>query len=156
MENNNMLLKSETIILGEYEFQIQPFFAMKALKLEKKTITLITPVLSALLSSSSDNIKLDSLMDTNIDLEKVGLALSRALENLSDNEFESFVLDMLSSTYFKDGSGKPQIINKEIFNTIFIGNLMYVYRLIIEVMKVNKFSFLALMEDGKGILGIDS
>lgn len=137
-------IKPKKVILDGVEFHIQPFKGMQALKLERKVTILLLPIFSSIFS---EGINLSNIMDLDLDFNKIGKGMQDGIGNLSDSEFEDLVLSMLrntQTTYDK----RPEFINETVFDAVFTGKLFLVYKLIFEVMKVNKFSFLELVGGG--------
>lgn len=129
--------KNETI--DGMKFYFQPLPALMALKLDKKVITLIIPALGGV-----DKIDLDA----KIDLKTITQSIGGALRSLGDEEFEKFVLDLLSTSLYLEDGNPQQEITKEKFDLIFMGKLPTVYKLIFAVMKFNKFSPFELLGGG--------
>lgn len=143
-----MQLKSEKKEIDGLKFEIIQFPARKSLKLEKRTLTYLAPMLSLLEGFSS--------LDNNIDMVHVAKSIQNTLLNLDEEALESFIFAMLETTniYTKNANGQEQILkinNPEIFDYIFIGKNITVYKLLIEVMRVNKFAFFELLA-GSGLL----
>lgn len=137
--------RNETI--DGIEFYFQPLPAFTALKLDKQIISLIAPALGGL--DSLDNLSLD----TDINLKVITQGIGKALDSFDSEEYEKFILSLLSFTLHIPGDGKntPQPIDKQKFDQLFTGNLQTVYKLIFAVMKYNKFLPFVLGEGGPGM-----
>ena len=110
------------------------------MKIEKKLMEVLIPVMGSLISEDKKK---------HIDMAKVSLGIQTGLSSLTEEKFEDVILSSLSSTYAYV-NGKPEIINIDIFNQVFTGKILTVYKLILEVMKVNKFCFFELLRGGNG------
>ena len=135
-----MALDTKEITIDDLKFSIQQFPALKAMKIEKKLMEVLIPVMGSLISEDKKK---------HIDMAKVSLGIQTGLSSLTEEKFEDVILSSLSSTYAYV-NGKPEIINIDIFNQVFTGKILTVYKLILEVMKVNKFCFFELLRGGNG------
>jgi hypothetical protein len=133
MEDSNML-DIQNITIDGMEFQLVPLPILKAARLDKKVISILTPVLGTVKS-----------LDDEIDLGKV-----------IDEEYEKFIIDLCSTvTCHKPGQPPVQLMGENI-NELFKGALKTLYKLMYEVMKYNKFSPFALMADSGNLTTIMS
>jgi hypothetical protein len=132
-------------------FYINQFPARKSIKLEKRTITYLAPMLTMLEGFKS--------LDDDIDFTKIIKGIQEVLTNLDEETLEQFIFDMIefTSVSMKDANGVAKSISlKEdgIFDSVFIGKTITVYKLLLEIMKVNKFAFFELMGGGGEGIGI--
>jgi hypothetical protein len=148
-----MQLKSEKREIDGLTFYIMQFPARKCIKLEKKTITYLAPMLTMLEGIKS--------LEDEIDFSKIVIGIQQVLQNLNEDALEQFIFNMIESTSvnIKDDNGVEKSIllnsnNGLIFDTVFIGKNITVYKLLLEIMKVNKFGFFELMGGGGEITGI--
>lgn len=133
------MIEAKLIKINGMEFQLRPIPILSALKLDKKVVSLLLPLLGGVEDLS---------LDAKIDIGKGMNAIAEVLGKMPDVEFEKFVIDMLSSTVAILPGQAPQEISAGNFNTIFAGSLMTVYKLLWEVMKFNKFSPFGLAGGG--------
>jgi len=122
-------MEPKNINIDEMTFQMSPLNPLLALRLDKRIISLILPAFKAI-----------GGLDSQIDLGKIMEALSESLSTLPDDDFEKFVLNILSRTVCIQKNKPPLEINEENFGIIFAGKLTTIYKLLWEVMKYNKFS----------------
>jgi hypothetical protein len=148
-----MELKTEKREIDGLTFHINQFPARKCIKLEKRTITYLAPMLNMLEGITG--------LDDEIDFSKIVTGIQDVLLNLNEDTLEQFISDMIASTSvgIKDANGKEKVLllNSEdglIFDTVFIGKNITVYKLLLEIMKVNKFAFFELMGGGGDLTGI--
>jgi len=132
------------------KFSIQQFTARQALRLEKKTITVLSPVLKVLSDDNVKSIKKNkkSSLDQDIDISKIANVIQEILQNFSDDDFENYVFKMFENVICYEEGSTPTQMTSEIFDRIFVGKNITIYKLLIEVMKANKFSFFGLMGGG--------
>lgn len=137
------MLEPKDEVIDSMKFNFSPLSALVALKLNKKIISLLAPALGGL-----DKISLD----TKIDLKVISQGIGSALDNLGDEETESFLLNLFSTTTYvsTDGETPPEVISsKEVFNLIFTGiELKTIYKVMFAVMKYNKFFPFGLVAGG--------
>ena len=132
------MLAVTKIIVDGMSFQLIPLPALKALRLDKKVVTVLIPAISGLKELN---------LDAQIDLESLSRGISEALSRLSDDDFENLAIDLLSSvTYIPDNAVPIELTSTQEINNIFSGKLITIYKLFFEVMKYNKFSPFALLE----------
>lgn len=147
-----MELKTEKREIDGLVFHITQFPARKSIKLEKRTITYLAPMLKMLEGFKS--------LDDEVDFSAIVCGIQDVLLNLNEDTLEHFIFAMLeyTSIVIKDGNGKEKItkLEADIFDIVFIGKNITVYKLILEIMKVNKFAFFALMGGGGDLTGIFS
>lgn len=141
------MLEPKSIVIDGMAFQFQPLPAMRALRLDKRVVTLIVPVIGSMKEFS---------LDAEIPLDQVAQGISTALQGLSDSDFETLVADLLS-TVVHQPSGEPPIqLEPQSINKYFQGKLMTLYKVAFEVMRYNKFSPFALLEGGAAMRQIIS
>lgn len=147
-----MELRTITREIDGLKFYINQFPARKCIKLEKRTITYLAPMLNML-----DGIK---DLESDIDFSKIVKAVQEVLLNLDENTFENFIHDMVEYTTveMKNEDGKSvravSLHDDTIFDVVFVGQNKTVFLLLLEIMKVNKFAFFELMGGGGTITGI--
>jgi len=134
------MLEPKKIKIEDKEFQLQPLKVMVALRLDKKVITLLLPLLS--------NVK---DLDSEINLGSALGKFAESLQNLPDDEYESFMKDLFSTVTYLPKKGIPVELS-EAMDSAFQGNITAMYKLAWEVMKYNKFSPFELMAGGLGNL----
>jgi hypothetical protein len=143
----------------EGEFEFCPIPLSKALKLnrkiEKMTLNALkslealkAPLVDLILSEGSEEGVTDqelSNMVMSTDIEKLMEVGEKIFSTLSDDEFEQFVKDLLSSSkYIVVGLGAVDITDDKHFSQIFSGNVAGIYPVIFQSMKYNNFTPFAL------------
>jgi len=125
-------------------FYTQPLPAFTAVKLDKKVIQLALPVLNGLSDFS---------MESEVDIEAITAGVSESLTKLTDEDFENFILKLLSATTYQGTADAPanSEITKSSVNEIFQGRILGLYKVLLEVMRFNRFSPFELMGDGSAI-----
>lgn len=148
-----MELKTEKRKIDDIIFYINQFPARKAIRLEKRTLTFIAPMLKMM-----DGIK---NLDDEVNFDRIANAIQEVLLNVDENSLEQYIFDMIEYTSVGiQENGKEQIIkldsdNGKVFDNVFRCNSLTVYKLLLEIMSVNKFAFFELMGGGGGkIIGI--
>ena len=150
------MIENIKVCVDNMNFQIQQFPARKGMRLEKKTISILSPVLDFLTSNkdllaeavdpgTSKNKrkgKGKSILDAEIDFSKLSDAIQKILSGLDDSEFDDYIFAMLENVFYLDGKAEAQL-KPELFDRIFVGKSLTVYKLLIEVMKANNFIFFA-------------
>lgn len=137
--------EAKNIEIKEMKFQLNPMPALKALRLDKKILSLLTPLMGGIKS-------LD--VDKALDLKVMADSISEAVQNLGDAEWEKLVLDFLSEVTYtgKGGTMASDLLdNTSTINNVFSEDFTFIYKLIFEVMKYNKFSPFKLVGGGFGI-----
>ena len=137
------MIEPKTVQIDEREFIIKPFTGLMAVKLDRRILRIITPALNSL-SGFTGNLE-------NMDFGTVGTAIAECLDSFgTDDEYQAFIRDILSQTMVvMDGTPHPVY---SMFDAVFQGEVLLLYKLLFENLKHNKFSFLALAGGGKGIL----
>ena len=106
------------------KFQLRPIKPLLALRLDKKLVSLLLPVFKDIKN-----------LDTNFDLGSIFNALSGSLETLSDDDFEKFIVDMFSTTIHLSDTDGVLEVTKDKLDTIFVGKLFSIYKLLWEIME---------------------
>lgn len=127
-----MGVQSVTKEVNGREIKITQFFAIRGQKIQTKLFKLVLPVLGEAFGS---------LDRKNITKEvgiKIETALPKALTALSDRldpeDFQKFMLELLSSTAVDN-----RVIDEKVFNDIFAGNYSLMFRLAYETIMANNF-----------------
>ena len=136
-----MELKTITKELDGLKFNITQFTARKSIKLEKRTLTYLAPMLNILDGAKS--------LESEIDFSKIVIAVQGVLNNLSEEEWEQYIFEMFEnvSCFVKSEKQEKLLCLNDVsnFDIVFIGKNMTVYKLLLEVMSVNKFAFFELV-----------
>lgn len=136
------MLEAKTITIGTMEFQLNPLKGFTALKLDKKVISLMLPLIEGV-----EN------LDAKIDLGKALSGLAGALDNLEEKEYEKFIIDLLSTVIFTPPGDTPKQIDKNVIDINFQGEAITLYKLMFEVMRYNNFTpFVLVNGGGKGTM----
>ena len=136
-----------TKIIDGITIQMQLMPALKAAVLDKKVVCLLAPALGGAIKSQG--------LDTELDLETIINNVSAGLSNMSDEDYEDFLIRMFSLvTATRPGVGAYVLNEIDSINKIFEKKLLSIYKVLIEVMKYNGFSVFGLVEGGLGNLGM--
>lgn len=149
------MIETKRIVIDEVLFEIHQFTARECQKIELMTIKILSPLLNAL----GDIVKAKKVKLDEIDISAFVQPIQEILCGLDEVTYDRYINRIIAETYadFKqDGSMKPTSLkNEDIFNAVFIGRTILLYKLLIEIMKFNKFAFFGLMGGG-GILQMDT
>lgn len=128
------MLEPKDLELDGRQFKLNPLKGFKAMRLDKKVVSLLLPVLKGVKD-----------LDSEINIGEALGGFSQALDDMKDSEYEKFVVDLLSCVqYFPEG--KPPIeLDRTTIDNEFMGNSLLLYKLMFEVMKYNQFSPFALV-----------
>jgi hypothetical protein len=141
------MLENEKKTIDGLNFQLQPIPPLEAIKLDKRVGTLFLPIISGFK-------KLD--MDAEVDLEKIASGISKALNEMSGEDFKKLIIDLFQTTSYLPDGASPEMLTAEAINRVFLGKTNVIYKLAFEIMKYNKFSPFVLVGGGnvmKKILG---
>lgn len=133
------MIEPKTITIDGMEFNLRPLPIMKALKLDKRVVTILLPVLGGVKEFS---------LDAKVDLKTMADGVAESLSRMENKDFEELVIDLLSGVIYLEPGKGAQEITLDIINRIFQGKLSTVYKLMFEVMKFNKFSPFELVAGG--------
>lgn len=133
----------------EYEldgrtYQINKFPLRQGLRLDKKVVALITPVLKGLGEMSKEE------QEEDVSLAMLADGIHDVLTELDDDLFEKFVLELLSSTLLVNQGAANIPISGANLDLCF-DKYTSIYKLIFEVMKFNKFTPFEMVEGGFGM-----
>lgn len=132
------MIEPKRIDIDGMSFQMVRLPAMKALRLDKKIVALLIPVISGI-----EN------LDAEVDFAKLASGVSDGLSALDDSDFMTLVKDILAHvTYLPEGGAPIDLNNEAAINAAFQDGVMPIYKLIIESMRYNKLSPFGFMEDG--------
>jgi len=124
-------------------FTIQAMGALKACVLDRKVVSMLAPTVSGVMESG---------MDTEIEMSKIIDRLADGLTRLSDEEFQDFLIQLMSEVSTEvQGEGLVYLCNKEAINKVFGKKILTIYKLLLEIMRFNGFSFFGLVEGGLGM-----
>lgn len=132
-------IKTEEKEIDGNKYKVSAFAGRESFKIKIKLVKLLAPAMAVLVDSLG---KKDSIADVdimNIDFEKVGDAVLKLTEHMSEDDFVNFVLRMLSKSR-KNGVE----ITASLFDLEFAGNLTTVYKLLFFVIQVNYPDFFQL------------
>ncbi len=136
------------VTIDGIKFKIMQFVWKESLRLEKKSLFILAPILD-LLGELKGVKETSSLMD--LKLDNLGGILQKALMAL-DDPFD-YITEMIKLCYYpkKNKNGIQEILldNEQDINECFHGKTITAIKLCIEVMKVNKFAFI----EGLGGIG---
>jgi hypothetical protein len=151
------MIETIEVKIDGVKFFIQQFSARECIRLEKKTITYISPILNVIDGASGEKSKSkkgksDDILEKKIDFSKLASSIQNILLNLTDDEFEEYIFRMIKNVFYLKKAEKGEIkrqIDEDEFDELFVGKSLMLYKLLIEIMKVNKFAFFELMGGAK-------
>lgn len=150
------MLETKEVTIDNKKFNIRQFPVLKSLKLENKTLKIISPILGSIQSivdvlSFQNGVQING--DKEINVTSAVNALRECFEKLDSDDFISYIRDMISSTacYLENGS-IVDLRNEDALDVALSGDNLLVYKLLFEIMKINGFCSLKLMGSVDGIL----
>lgn len=141
-----MSLKTEVRELDGIKFHINQFPARKCKKLEIRTIKILAPLLNILEGVKS--------LDSDIDMGNITKSIKEILMNVDEDVFDQYMMDMVESTTAEIPNSKDKeqkffyLKDEKSFDFVFIGKGTTIYKLLVEIMKVNKMFFFELLGGG--------
>ena len=132
------MLETKDIEIGDMKFQLNPLKGFKAVKLDKKVISLCLPALKGV----------KDMDEQSIDIGMIISGITDALDGMTEGDFEKFVLDLLSTTILQITGKPPMVIDSNTIDSEFQGESITLYKLLFEVMKYNKFTPFVLASGG--------
>jgi len=145
-----MELKTEIKEIDGVKFLITQSPGRAVIRLDKKTTQLLLPAAKSIMSEFK---KVNSYLD--LDLSSMIGSLEEVLSSMTEDEYEEYVFQMVNDTRAQFTSEKKlkvvELRNVESFDEVFTGRSpLTVYKLLFEIMKVNRFAFFELV-GGSGI-----
>lgn len=146
----------KTVTIGEYEFYIKPFPAFKCANLSGELASLLMPVIGSLapLIGGKDvsNIKVEEM-----DVETALPAVASAAQQLNGDEVESMMKKLMIdyrnvSVCGEATNGETVTLTEDLANEIFCLEIMDMYKLCIEVVKLNFKGFFSKLGIQSGSL----
>lgn len=130
-----MSIETIKVIIDGNNFYIQQFKFEDTVILETITASLLSPALDMLEGLKE--------LDQDIDLANLGATLQKILFSLrKENPFD-FIKKMVKNTFWEGEKGeKIQLNNDGAVNRVFHGKTIMCMRLLVEIMKANKFAFI--------------
>lgn len=133
-------LQKVEIVIGDYNFNIFPFKAMTAARLSGEVSSFVlpllsgaTPLLGVLLSDDHSKIGEQSL--------SIAPSIASAFSSLSGEKLEKLLNELLISngniSFEVMGDSKTYKLDKDVFDEIFCCDIMGMYTLALEVIKLN-------------------
>ena len=130
--------------IGEHTFYIRPFSAFVSANLSGELVALITPIigsLAPLASNANDNFNINDL-----EIEKVGPVLADAVSGLSGDKVEEIMKKLMinQQTVSVCGpitDGDVKLLDMDLANAIFCGEIQDMFALCFEIIKVNYGGF---------------
>lgn len=133
------MLKPITLEVDGIKFQIAPLGLQSALKLDKKLITIVAPLIG--ITGTDEN------LDTAIG--KLQDKIPQILGSLTDSEFQEIInLTLHTTILLRDGfppAGLDEPGNREIF----AGSLLTLYKLCFEIWRYNKLTVFQVAAKGQ-------
>jgi len=141
-------MKIETVkrIIDGIEFNVQQFKWSKSIELEIEVIEVLSPALDVLKNFKN--------MDDEIEFNELGMAIQKAITTLRGKGAFEFISKLVCQTFATINGKETLLENENIINEVFHGQTMTAIKLVIEVMKINKFAFIAGLAGRDAITGI--
>ena len=94
-------------------------------------------------------------MESDIRLSEVALAFESMEQKLEPSEYESLIMEILAFASIKQGEKATPLCDAKVFDDVFAGNMLFMYKIIAFVIEVNFGDFFAvaatsLMKDAAG------
>lgn len=140
------MIETIKVNIDGMDFSIQQFNFNEAFELEAITLSILAPALNVFKKFNG--------FDDEVELDSLGQVLQSTLFSLrKENPFE-YVKNMVRNTFYHDKT-EVQLNNDKAINTVFHGKTLSMMKLLLEVMKVNKFAFIeGLGGNGMNVIGI--
>jgi len=127
------------------KFNIHQMPALQAAVLDRRIICMMASTVGGMLE--------DGNLDKDLDLKNLLNNLSSGLASLSNEEYEEFIVRMLSNvTAATPGQAPVSLASVDGINKVFKQKILTIYKLVIEVMRFNGFSVFGLVEGGLGTM----
>lgn len=145
-----MSLEPEEKVIDGLTVQVVPFAAWTAFRLKAELIGLVGPTLikgiSGLVGSKEDSSI--SIMDKNINLDKLGEAFIDLLNKLTPEKMEYITKKILAFTRVDNKDISIEVV----FNDVFAKRMDLIYKVLWYALEVNYKSFLGLLGTGKELI----
>ena len=128
------MIKAEEVTIDGERFNIMPFPWDETLELDTTTMSILAPALDMLGNFKG--------LDEEFDLSGLGGVLQKVLVALKKENLFSYILSMTKNTHWFDKEAPTQLSSKKVLDKAFRGKTMMAIKLLIEIMKVNKFAFI--------------
>lgn len=129
------MVEAKDKIIDEFKVIVTEWPARKAFKMKLKLTKILGPSVAEIFSGL-DRKTAESVMNSNIDISKVGKAIEMLFEKMDEDQILSLIFEMLSSTRVNNLE-----INDQSFDDLFKGKLQSVYKILGFVVEVNFGSF---------------
>lgn len=131
------MLQPEQKTIDGMAFQFIPMAVLKASRLDKRVLALLAPVVGSL--SGLD-------LDSEVDADRLARGVASALQSMDDQAFTSLLRDTLDTVvYLPEGMAPLNLGNENAINQAFTGRLDTLYKVVVEVMRYNRFTPFALL-----------
>jgi len=145
------MIEQKKCVIDGMEFTVQQFPARTCLKLEKRTIAILAPILNILDSEkkvpTKKKVSAVNPLDAEINFPKMATAIQEILTSLDDASFDLYISDMMKNVFVIE-NGQPVQLTMEKFDHLFVGKSIVVYKLLVEIMRINCFALFELMGGG--------
>jgi len=141
------MLDKKEITIGENIFELSPLKGRKALRLDRKVVTLLLPVFKGI---DMKDMSMNALQ-SNIDLGAIVDGITEGLGKMSEQEYSDFIEELLSTVIVKPKGVAPAQMSGEVLDTLCLPPID-TYKLLFEVMRYNKFTPFALGLGGEGMM----
>lgn len=142
------MLENKQIEIGGELFEFSPMPVLRAAKLDKKVMALLTPLISGIKDLSSTN----KDGSTDLDMDLFAKAITGSIKGLDDSTFTMLIEDTLAFVTWISKDQGAVLLDKSSKLTVFEGDLPLMYKVLIAAWRYNKFSPFALAETFGGLL----
>lgn len=144
-----MGISSKEKIIDDCKVTVMQFGGRKGLKYKLRLIKLLGPVVTGLLSDIKTEkglkVNVKDLLQSNMDLSKIGKAIEHLLNSADDDKTFELMIDLLSATTI-DGRDLSKDV---VFDDIFSNNYGLLYKVLFFVLEVNYSNLFNLGDIGK-------
>lgn len=147
MKLENNFIGSE-VIIKENKFIIYPFTAQEAFRLQAVLMGKIGPAIGEALGGI--DLKDIKGMDTEIDMGKIGSAIEKLFLNLNEDDYWNLIKRLVKNTEciikIENEKKKISLTTDENIDMAFRKKTSTIFKLIVEILKVNYEDFFVLLE----------
>ena len=144
------------VTIGDYNFYIHPFGAMKSANISGELVGFISPIIGALVALvGGDTADMDSVFDMNI--EDAAPVIIKAFSTINGETVEKLLTTLIIANkniaFDTDEDQKVEWLDKFNVDDLFVGDIQNMYLLAWEVIKVNYKGFFSKISDLFGSQG---
>jgi len=143
------MIQPTDVVIDNLKFQISMLDVLEAIVLDKRVTELVLPVMSALLQGKEGEVSPEARVNDPESMARLMDGILNALMKLDSSFMTELTQKLLRCVVtFIDGKGNVQLTERNDINTVFAGKFLTLYKLLLKVMEVNKFTPFALLASG--------